>query len=384
VTAKIWYADGPGSPRTSPVDALQLAGFDPAEGFDLTVGWMLERLAWLDDPALRARTIMAGYALANATKEGRITVLPGRLSMVPDRVIADQPDLGVIAAIRRGDGYCYTGSLAWADALAESAKRVVLEVHEDGFDLGAPMIEANVVAVVSRPAVLAAPTATSRPADAIDLRIGELVASLLPDRPTLQMGPGGIGEGIARAMRHPVSIWSGLITEAAAALHERGLLIGQAVGSYAWGTTAIESLATAGRLRLQPSRQTIHAHVPASIDRFVSCNTALQVGLDGSVNVEKVGGRFIASVGGHADFCEGATRSRGGVSIIAVRSTTANGTSTIVPEVEMISTPSETIQIVVTEHGIAEIVGTEPSERARRLIAIAAPEHRANLIDALG
>jgi acyl-CoA hydrolase len=116
----------------------------------------------------------------------------------------------------------------------------------------------------------------------------------------------------------------------------------------------------------------------------VGCNTALQVGLDGSVNVEKVGGRFIASVGGHADFCEGATRSKGGVSIIAVRSTTANGTSTIVPVVEVVSTPSDTIQIVITEHGIAEIAGTDPTERARRLIAIAAPEHRAGLTKAIG
>ena len=51
--------------------------------------------------------------------------------------------------------------------------------------------------------------------------LGALVVSLLPDDPTLQFGPGGIGEGIANAIDRPVNIWSGLVTEAMASLDDR-------------------------------------------------------------------------------------------------------------------------------------------------------------------
>jgi acyl-CoA hydrolase len=114
----------------------------------------------------------------------------------------------------------------------------------------------------------------------------------------------------------------------------------------------------------------------AAIERFIGCNTALQVGLDGSVNVERVGGRLVAGIGGHADFCAAATRSCGGLSIVALRSTTKRGASTIVPRVEVVSTPRCDVEIVITEHGIADLRGVGDHERAHRLTMIAAPEHR--------
>ena len=75
------------------------------------------------------------------------------------------------------------------------------------------------MAVVPRPGGATAPVA-QRPADDVDLRIGSLVASLVPDGATLQFGPGGIGEGIASALERPVRIRSGLLTDAMAALHD--------------------------------------------------------------------------------------------------------------------------------------------------------------------
>ncbi|HEX5587302.1 MAG TPA: acetyl-CoA hydrolase/transferase C-terminal domain-containing protein, partial [Acidimicrobiia bacterium] len=107
--------------------------------------------------------------------------------------------------------------------------------------------------------------------------------------------------------------------------------------------------------------------------------TALQVGLDGSVNVERVGGRLITGIGGHPDFSAGASGSTGGLSLIALRSTTRGGTSTIVATPEVVSTPRCDIEVVVTEHGIADLRGADDDERARRLVAVAAPEHRSSL-----
>ena len=89
-------------------------------------------------------------------------------------------------------------------------------------------------------------------------------------------------------------------------------------------------------------------------------------------------------MGGHADFCVGASRSVGGLSIIALRSVAGNGRPTIVPAVDVVSTSRSDIQVVVTEHGIADLRNVGDDERARRLIAIAAPEHRADLGAAIG
>ena len=221
--------------------------------------------------------------------------------------------------------------------------------------------------------------AVSRSADGVDARIGSLVASLLPNEPTLQFGPGGIGEGIADAIARPVRIWSGLVTDAMADLLRRGLLGGPVVAAYAWGGEPIRSLAGAGMLHLRSSTITHDLSKLSSIPRFVSCNTALQVGLDGAVNVERVGRRTIAAIGGHADFCVGASRSIGGLSVIAVRSTAADGASTIVPSVDVVSTARSDVQVVVTEHGIADLRGVDDAERRQRIIAVAAPQHRARL-----
>jgi acyl-CoA hydrolase len=210
-----------------------------------------------------------------------------------------------------------------------------------------------------------------RAADAVDRRIGELVASLVPDEATLQFGPGGIGEGIATSLQRPVHIRSGLLTDEMASLHARGLLLAPAVAAYTWGGEPIERLAAAGMLRLAPVRETNDSSAVAATPRFVACNTALQVGLDGAVNVERIGDRVVTGIGGHSDFCAGASRSVGGLSVIAVRSTAADGSPTIVERLDVVSTPRTDVDIVVTEHGIADLRGLTDRERQSRLRSIA-------------
>ena len=142
------------------------------------------------------------------------------------------------------------------------------------------------------------------------------------------------------------------------------------MAAYTWGGDPIHRLAAAGMLELTSITETNEPGLIALVPRFVACNTALQVGLDGSVNIERVNGRVITGIGGHADFCAGASRSVGGLSIIAVRSTAADGSPTIVEQVELVSTPRCDVDIVVTEHGVADLRGATDAERADRLLAI--------------
>lgn len=361
------YADGPGSARIAPSDALAAAGLTGTP--EVLLGLTVERHAWLDDPDLRGVAVLPGYALAKPVAAGRLTPLSVRLTAVPSMLAERPPEVGVIGAVRRGDGFAFAGSVGWGPALARSARALVVEVDEQGRDLGGPDVDGEIAAVVPRPGGTPRPTA-QRPADDVDLRIGALVASLVPDGATLQFGPGGIGEGIVTALDRPVHIRSGIITDAMARLHERGLLLGPALASYTWGGESIERLHDAGMLRLVPVTETNDSSAVAAVPRFVACNTAIQVGLDGSVNIERAGGRVITGIGGHSDFCAGASRSVGGVSIIAVRSAAADGAPTIVERVDVVSTPRSDIDVVVTEHGIADLRGVSDAERARRLESV--------------
>jgi acyl-CoA hydrolase len=397
------YADGPCGPRCSPAAVLAVCGTD--EPADVVLGWTPERLDWIDDPDFRATTLLAGYGLGRAVAEGRVTPLPVRLGSVASMWERDPPDIAVVPGVRRGDRLAFHRSIGWADVLARVAGRVVVEVAEParrgndandtnvtnvervdhgnanvttvddgndasrvGVDLGAPLIEGNIVGTVARD--VGCPPVSLRAPDEIDQRIAAHVLGLLPDDPTLQFGLGAVPDAVAASIGRPVHLWTGLLTDAMAGLHERGLLGSPAVAAYTWGGAPIERLADDGMLELRSTAETHDIGRLAAIPRLVAINAALQVGLDGSVNVERVRRRTIAGIGGHGDFSAGASRSVGGMSIVALRSTDPSGAPTIVPEVEVVSTQRSDIDVVVTEHGVADLRGVGDADRARRLRAI--------------
>ncbi len=375
------YADGLDSPRSRPDVVLAAAGLGEKTG-DLLLGWTPEHREWLSEPIHRGRTIIAGYGLADAVNEGRIAYLPVRLSAMP-ALLADllRPEVAVVAGVRRGSTLVFGMSAGWGLAAARAARRVVVEIDPEGLDLGGPEIPGNICATIERPRH-SDPYPVLRSPGVVDRRIAEHVISVLPPHPILQLGPGGVAEAIMAAIREPVGIWSGLVTDSLLDLEARGLLVGPATAAYVWGGQAYSALARAGRLRLRPVEETHDLSRLSGFDGYVGCNTALQVGFDGSVNVERAGRRLVAGIGGHADFCAAASRSVGGLSIIALASVTKAGVSTIVPTVETTSTARSDVGVVVTEHGVADLRGLDDAERTSRLIGIAAPEHRYGLRDA--
>jgi len=365
------YADGPGSPRSAPATVAAAVGLSDPE---VLLGWTLDDRPWLADPALRGTTVVPGYALAGAVADGRLRYLPRRLSAMPRLLAELRPDVAVVAGVRRGTDIALTGSVGWARSLVHEANAVVVEIDDEAPDLGGPRIDVQIAAVLDAPP--AACSVSSRRPDDVDAAIARNVVSILPEDPTMQLGPGGIADAIVEALDRPVRLWTGLLTDAMARLHERGLLDGQATAAYVWGDGPVRELAARGRLRLTGIEETHDLTLVSAIDRFVATNTALQVGLDGSVNVERIGRRVVVGIGGHADFAAAAARSRGGVSVIAVRSTTSSGASTIVERVDVVSTPRCDVDVVVTEHGVADLREADDCERARLIAAIAAPEHR--------
>ncbi len=378
----IVYNDGPDCPRVAPHEVATLAGLDD---FDVLLGWLVEPLPWLDEPQpgggpVTGRSIMANNPLRSAVADGRFSYMPVRLSAVPRLLTGPlKPAVAVVSAIPRGEGYAFRSTVGYGPAACSSADAVVLEVDDAAPDLGTPAIEGNIVAKVVRSNDQDAHTAP-RSLDEVDLAVGANAAAMVPKGATIQVGPGGIAEAFLRSLTDPVAVWSGLVTDAVAELADRDLLDGPVTAGYVWGGEPVQRLADSDRLRLLPLDVTHDIAAIAGNDRFVSCNAALQLGLDGSVNIERVGGRPVSGIGGHADFSAGASLSEGGVSMIAMRSTTRSGASTIVDRVDVVSTPRCDVDVVVTEHGVAWIQGIDDAERARRIASVSAPEHRNALV----
>jgi acyl-CoA hydrolase len=135
-------------------------------------------------------------------------------------------------------------------------------------------------------------------------------------------------------------------------------------------------------IQIRATSYTHDALVLGNFRRFVAINGALEVDLTGQVNAETARGRHIGLVGGQMDFIRAANRAMEGRSIIALQSTDRGRTrSRIVAKLAdgIVTTPRAEADLVVTEHGIAELRGRTLGERARALVAVADPAFRAEL-----
>lgn len=369
-------ADGPDGPLPDPRSVHLVAGLEDP---DIVLGWVTRTPAWLDD-GHRVTTLMTGVGTRDAVRSGAIRSVPTRLSAIP-RILGGwmRPTVAVVSAVRDGRAWRFAPNVGWAPEAARFAERVVIEVAPltgslRGADLETPFVEGTVTEVVERgDPPDPPPTVRTGP---VERAIGALVASLVPEGATVQWGPGKIAAAVVDALTVPVGVRSGLVTDELVALAERGLLVGRAQAAYLWGSPALSGLITEGRLRMVPISFTHDLSALAALDRLVAINTALEVALDGSANVEGGPGRPISGPGGHPDFCAGASRSRGGLSIIALPSTFGAGRTAIVDRCQVVTAPRFDVDVVVTEHGIADLRGADARERAERIVAVAAPTHR--------
>jgi acyl-CoA hydrolase len=122
--------------------------------------------------------------------------------------------------------------------------------------------------------------------------------------------------------------------------------------------------------------------IVANERNFVSVNATLTVDFLGQCASETIGGQYYSSSGGQNDFARGAAYSEGGQGFVVLHSRTSRGESRIVPQLaagDVVTTPKNTVDKIVTEWGVAELRGRSIRERTRALIAVAHPDHRDEL-----
>jgi len=218
--------------------------------------------------------------------------------------------------------------------------------------------------------------------------IARNAAHLVSDGAVIQSGigeaPGAVIAGLKDHKR--LRAHSGIITPDYRLLADAGALDLNAehVAGIAWGGPDFYRwLEQPGLFSFRSVFET-HGHDRiAALPRFTSIGSALEVDLAGNINLEWRGGRRVSSVGGAPDFIRGAAASPGGLAIIALPATARNGASRIVPRATSAWTETQAGIAVVTEYGVARLRGLCAAARGEALIAIAAPQHRAALAEAL-
>jgi acyl-CoA hydrolase len=325
--------------------------------------------------------------------DGTVGFIPARASQIP-RLLRSW-DVGA-ALVRVGppdpDGMCSLGPSASYHADAVRAARVAIAE----IDPAMPRAHGDALVPLSAFDVVVeseAPIAEYDSADVtpITAQIARHILDLLPANPTIQIGIGAIPESLIHCLTDAdlgTLRFAGLAIDPMVDLFKAGVLRTNQVApepailcpEMQCTRKLLDFLHDNPAVTMFPSAVAHDAALLGRIDRFVSVNTALEVDLHGNVNSEIAGGRQISGPGGSIDYNEAAGRSAGGLRVIALAASSADGArSNIVASLRSTTIPRSMVDVVVTEHGAARLTGLPARARAEALLDVADPQHRAAL-----
>jgi 4-hydroxybutyrate CoA-transferase len=229
----------------------------------------------------------------------------------------------------------------------------------------------------------------------VERKIGGFVADLVQDEATLQMGIGVIPSAVALNLydKRDLGIHTEMFTDVLVDLVERGVVTcehkevdcGKIVTTFMMGSQRLYKFVDNNPM--VEMRQVDYTNDTSIIRRFrrmTAINSAIEVDLTGQVCADSIGHRMYSGVGGQMDFMRGAALAEEGKAIIALPSTAGDGKfsriTIALKEGAGVTTTRSHVRTVVTEYGVAELFGQGLRERAKRLIAIAHPDFRDELM----
>jgi acyl-CoA hydrolase len=232
----------------------------------------------------------------------------------------------------------------------------------------------------------------------VDRAIAAFAREFISDGCTLQTGIGGVPSTIVAVLAEgsggDYGVHSEMFTTGLMRLHEAGKVTnerkgefrGFSISTFALGTTELYAWLDQNRdVRFLPVDVVNAPDTIARNHHVVSINGALAVDLYGQVVADRLDGRQFSGIGGHEDFvaqsgldlsdrsliCLPSTAQSNGVTVSRIVATLMPGTT--------VTTPRHQVDLVITEHGVAELRGRTARERAVALAEIAHPDFRDGL-----
>ncbi|MEI6713896.1 MAG: acetyl-CoA hydrolase/transferase C-terminal domain-containing protein [Verrucomicrobiota bacterium] len=346
----------------------------------------------------RSVSLFTGAPLREAIAEDRADYVPIFLSDIPWLFQSRQVSLDIaVLHLSPPDkhGMCSLGtSCDVAKAAADSAQIIIAEINEQ-----MPRTHGNNVVSFARINAFVATDRPllevhSQPETPVEARIGELIAELVEDGSTLQMGIGGIPDAVLVRLheKRDLGIHTEMFSDRLVDLYEsgavtnrlKGLGVGHIATSFVTGTRRLFDFVNDNPMvHFYPCDWTNDTGVIRKNPKTVAINSALQIDLTGQVCADSIGHRIYSGIGGQMDFIRGAAISKGGKPIIALPSTASGGKySRLVVELNAgagVVTTRGHVHWVVTEYGAVNLHGKTLRERGEALISIAHPDFRAEL-----
>jgi len=349
---------------------------------------------------LRVNSMFISANVRKAVNEGRADFTPVMLSEFPLLFKNGHLPLDVaLIHVSPPDqhGFCSMGAESGLTiSAAEVAKIVIAQVNEQmPRTLGDTLMHVDRMHHI---VLVDCPMTEMAMSEDVDQDVVEKIAAhiagLIPDGATMQLGIGAIPNAVLKYLldKKDLGIHSELISDGVIDLVEAGVLTnarksihpGKIIAGFLLGTKRLYKWVDNNPLvELHRTEYVNDPFVVAQNDRMVAINSAIEVDLTGQVCADSIGPKMYSAVGGQLDFIYGASRSKGGVPIISMPSTSElrDGTviSKIVPMLKQgagVVTSRNHVHFVVTEFGVAELYGKSVRQRTQALINIADPRFR--------
>lgn len=357
---------------------------------------------YIDKPEFKdsfhLNSLFVSASLRKAVSEGYADYVPVFLSEIP--ILFQQNILPIDVAIVHvstpdAHGYCSLGvSVDIARSAVDNAKYIIAQVNPN-----VPRTHGDGMIHCSRFTAMVycedeLHTANfSEKCGPETKKIGGLVAGLIDDRSTLQMGIGAIPDAVLGSLHNhkDLGVHTEMCSDGIIELFEKDIINNKykrihpnkIVSSFALGSKKLYDYVNDNPAFVFLVINYVNdPHVIRRNNKMVAINSAIEIDITGQVCSDSIGTHQYSGVGGQMDFMRGAALSEGGKPIIAIPSRTAKGVSRIVPMLKPgagVVTTRAHVHYVVTEYGIAYLYGKNLKQRARALINIAHPDDRETL-----
>ena len=347
----------------------------------------------------RLKTFFSGWVASEAIQTGRIDLIPSRFSRIPRLIRSGR--LRIDAAfiqITPPDAAGHSSLGLAVDVARLALEQASLKVGEINRQI--PMTLGDSLVPISEFDLLVEsqdpPFFFDRwPLDPVFDQVAANVASIVEDGACIAFSLGPLYEALSRHLVHKreLGIHSpfftdplmDLVNSGAVTNRRKRIATGRSLSSYAFGSARL--MAWLDKNPLVEFRDLESVCNPARIGRnpkFVAVLPARRVDLSGRIALHVGKGNVAAGPGEAVDFVNGAEMSKGGISVFALPSRNRKGKGTIrlsVEEQPNLFSLRESVDMVVTEYGVATLSGRTVRERAQALIEIAHPDDRRRLID---
>jgi acyl-CoA hydrolase/GNAT superfamily N-acetyltransferase len=226
-------------------------------------------------------------------------------------------------------------------------------------------------------------------------KIARLVAEMVEDGSTFQLGLGATPQAILLAMAdkndlgvHTQFIIDGimdLVSIGVITNRYKGINDGKMVASNAVGSKNLyEFVHDNPSIAFYPSDYVNNPVIISQHQKMVSVNMVMEMDLTGQASVDALPNNYFAGVSSIVDFMRGASASPDGKSVLLLPSTSMDGSETrIVPMLSSgsVVVPRADVSYVVSEFGAVNLYGKNLQERATAMISLAHPKFREELFD---